>query len=177
LLTSDDIAVYEAVIAGYARVGRILMLPPAPGPPPGSAAAGHEIEKKTAQPVVRMRPYTAAGGELTLEADRWWTLDGRRAGPITVPQAAVNDFKTRNSVRVSLKAFRPRELRIEWSNRQWAMNCLYSLTRPGYSPSRDEAIVELSCGAAGFGGGGQLLYLRRVGGKWRVVAQQQTSIS
>jgi hypothetical protein len=57
------------------------------------------------------------------------------------------------------------------------MSCLYSLTLPGYSPSKSEAIVEITCGTWALSGGAELLYLRRVGETWRVVAKQQTWIS
>lgn len=177
LLTSDDIAVYEAVISGYAEAGQILMLPPPPAPPPGYSIPDDQIARRSAPAVVRMRPYTSKGSDMEPQPDRWWTLDRKRLRRLVVPKSALNDFKKRSGRRASLKAFRPTGLRIEWSEKTGTMNCLYSLTLPGYSWSKDEAIVEISCGTWALAGGGELLYLRRVGETWRVVAKQQTWIS
>ncbi|MHB0971532.1 MAG: hypothetical protein ACYC7A_20760 [Thermoanaerobaculia bacterium] len=176
LLTAVDIAVYEAVIAGYANAGQILMLPPPPGPPPGTPIPDLDIERPTA-PRVRMRPYTSKGVEVAPQPDRWWTLDRKRIGRLIVPPSAVEDFNVRNRRRASLKTFRPTSLRIEWSDAAGTLNCLYSVTLPGYSRSKDEAVVEISCGTWALAGGGELLYLRRTGGTWRVVAKQRTWIS
>jgi hypothetical protein len=106
LLTSDDIAVYEAVISGYADAGQILMLRPAPGPPPDNSTSDHKIEARTTQNVVRMRPSTSKGSDVVPEPDRWWTLDRKPLRGLIVPQSAVNDFKVRTARRASLKAFR-----------------------------------------------------------------------
>jgi hypothetical protein len=52
-----------------------------------------------------------------------------------------------------------------------------SLSLPGYSPSRDEAVIEVSISGSPMSGGGELLYLRKENGAWRVVARQSTWIS
>jgi hypothetical protein len=177
LLEPDDIAVYEAVISAYAAVGQILMLRLAPGPPPGSPISGDGLERLTAQHQVRMRPYTSRGFDVTPQADRWRALDGQNLPPVVVPDSVVADFSARNRHRASLKAFRPKHLRIEWTEKMETMNCLYTLTLPGYSRSHDEAIVEISCGMWALAGGGELLYLKRTGNSWRVIAKQPTWIS
>lgn len=173
LLEPDDIAVYEAVISAYAAAGQILMLRRAPGPPPGPISED-ELERLTAQHPVRMRPYTSRGFDVHPQSDRWRALDEQNLPPVTVSDSLVADFTARNRRRASLKAFRPKHLRIEWTEQMEAMSCLYTLTLPGYSRSHDEAIVEISCGMWALAGGGELLYLRRTGNRWRGIAKQQT---
>ena len=177
LVTPEDIRVYEAVISGYAHVGQVLMLLPPPGPPPGSSIPDPNIEGSGREHVVRMRPYTSKAGDVTPEPDRWWTLDRKKLPRLAVPESAITNLTARNARHASLRALRPKHLRIEWSDTMTTMNCLYSLTLPGYSRSGDEAIVEISCGTWALAGGGELLYLRRNRGTWRVVAKQQTWIS
>jgi hypothetical protein len=124
-----------------------------------------------------MRPSTDRGSDLERDSDRWFRLGGEGLPTLSVPKSAYKDFKRRNARRASLRTFRPKELQIEWSEEVQTMNCLYSLTLPGYSWWGDEAIVEISCATWALAGGGELLYLRRVRGEWRVIAMQQTWIS
>lgn len=177
LLTADDIAVYEAVISGYAQAGQILLSRAAPGPPPGKPITESELERMTAQHGVRVRPATAKAWDVVPAEDRWRAMDGRTLEPLLVPHSAVKDFGERNRRKASLKAFRPKHLRIEWSDTMETMRCLYTFTLPGYSLSRDAAVVEISCGMWALAGGGEVVYLKRIGGQWRAVAKQGTWIS
>lgn len=177
LLTTEDIAVYEAVVSSYAQVGQVLMLRPAPGPPPGAPARQFELPPDAAEPLVRVLPYTSTDRDVAPQSDRWHTLDGKTLSRVTIPTSTVSDFQIRNSRKASLRGFRPRHLRVEWSEKMETLSCLYALSLPGYSRSKDEAIVEISCRTWALAGGGELLYLRRERGTWRVVAKQQTWIS
>jgi hypothetical protein len=178
LLTDEDVAVYEAVMSAYGTPGQIFGMVPAPPPPPGSRPAPDgELPKSASEPAVRLRPYTSQRTDVHPENDRWRDLADRKLPPLVVPESVVTDFNRRNRHRASLRRFHPKHLRIEWSEGTVIGSALFSLTLPGYSPSHDVAIVEVSVVTSPMSGGGEVLYLRKAGQTWRVVAKQGTWIS
>ena len=126
---------------------------------------------------MRLRPYTLQQSESHPENDRWRDLADRKLPPLVVPESAVSDFNQRNNRTASLRRFHPKHLRVEWSEGSAIGSSVFSLTLPGYSPSHDAAIVEVSIADSPMSGGGELLYLLKAGQAWRVVAKQGTWIS
>lgn len=175
VLTADDVAVYEAVIEGYAQAGQVLMLRLPPGPPPTDSGTAPPPE--SGPRTVRMRPNTVPFRDFAPRPDRWVTLDGQSRPHIDLPPSALADLRARNQRETPLTAFHPKQLRVEWSEKVGTLNCLYQLTLPGYSRSKNDAVVEISCATWALAGGGELLYLHRTDGRWRVVAKQQTWVS
>jgi hypothetical protein len=175
LLSSEDVAVYDTILPALQQ---IFEQPPAPPAPPGQHAK--TPKPPAGKPVVLLQPSTVrgAGANAQPAAGRWRDLADRPIPGPGVPRSAVLDFQRRNAQRASLTRFRSQAARIIWTERAPSMGTvLYSLTLPGYSSSGDEALVEVSVADSPMSGGGQLVYLRRVGKVWRVIAKQGTWIS
>jgi hypothetical protein len=179
LLTAEDIEVYEAVIKGYAQAGRMMMSRFHPSVRGSQPISDQELEELSARHPVEMFPYTVASSfqDVSPLDDRWSTLDDRKLPPLLVPHSTIRDFHARALRRASLKGFRPRHLRLDWSETLGTLTVVYGLTLPGYSLARDAAVVEVSSHTYALAGGGELLYLRKIRNRWQVVAKQQTWIS
>lgn len=187
-VTADDIAVFEAVIDAYARRGQVLgMIPPPPdGRPPLSDA---DVTRRTETAELRLLAHTHTCAGARQNATGWLDLDENRLDRLLVAPSIVLDFERRNVQKVSLDRFSPRHLRVIRLQEGDAFQDLLSprlspgrigpfhdppvlvLSLPGYSASRDAAVVEVSSYTSPYGGGSHILYLRRVAGIWEVVAR------
>ena len=176
LVTADDLAVFEAVIADQPTLNRIFGTSPPPPPPPGYESSAVE-PRQVAEPKVQLRPYTLLHAHISPDPTTWVDLSGAKVDGGLIPQSAVHDFNRRNRRRAALTHFRPRKTAIVWTEKANVGSALYSLTLPGYSSSHDVAVVELSVTDSPMSGGGELLYLRKSGREWLIVAKQRTWIS
>lgn len=149
---AEDAAVYNAVLPQYPISANVL---------------GKDI---------RLLAYTDIRKDpIQPQADRWYEPSGGKLPPMVVSHAILRDFTNRNQRHVSLSDYQPRDLKLSRTNEPDLP--LLSLTLPGYSPDCDSAIVEISIFTSGLSGGGELVYLRKVSGQWRVIAKQQRWIS
>lgn len=175
----SDVAIYEAVVAAYAANGEILGAPP---PPPNDrrALSLSEVAERSARARIRLREETNVRDEIDAPApDRWRTLSGERVADLAVPEDVVRDFARRNQRAASLRDYEPTHLKVERTRDQIGSpsSSILSLTLPGYSSDGEAAVVEVSVSTSGLSGGGELLFLRKIEGVWRVIARQQTWIS
>ena len=174
-LTAEDIAVFDAIVAGYAQHDMVLGLRYAPPPPPGGKAP------QRGTPRIRMRVTTSVQtGVRQPDPERWFTLAETRLPRLLVRRDVLRDLHLRNRRAASLANYRPKSLHVEYTTEGMGSPLdggIHALTLPGYSASHDAALVELSISTSGLSGGGELLYLRKVNGKWEVVAKQMTWIS
>jgi hypothetical protein len=177
LVTADDIAVFEAVIAAYAEAGKVLGLAP---PPPNDRRplSPEEVASRSARRTLGMLSHTELpyGVPETSETG-WFSVSEKPAGPVRIDSALVKDFADRNRVKTSLASFTPRSLRVQRTLDLRHHRDAVGWSLPGYSPARDAAMVHVSLYSQPHGGGGQLIYLERTGGTWKVVAQRLTWIS
>ena len=170
VLTDEDLAVYEAVVPALDHIFEVSP----PPPPPGADV----VVKSAAVRVVMLRPSTLPGPPVEPAADHWRDVTGRALPASVVSGLPLRNFRERNRRRVSLSRFHSRDVRIEWRDGGQPIGAaLFSLTLPGYSWAHDVAIVEIGVVTSPMSGGGELVYLRKAGQVWRVVAKQRTWIS
>ena len=180
LLSSEDGAVYGAILPALPQIFEQSLPSPPPPPLPGMEAVPVvKIPKPPGNPVVLLQPFTVRGAGVDLQpaAGRWRDIAGRNVPVPAVPRSALLDFQQRNTQRASLTRLRSQAVRIIWTEKAPFGSALYSLTLPGYSSNGDEAFVEVSVVDSPMSGGGQLVYLRKVGKVWRVIAKRGTWIS
>jgi hypothetical protein len=177
LLTPEDAAVYDVVLPAVERIFEVHP-PPPPPPPPGSYTVERTVV--TTPPLASTVPLEPITRRTNVEPQSlgWREVNGENISPPAVPRSAVLDFQHRNERRASLKRLHPNHVRIIWFEGERLIGrATYSLTLPGYSPDHDEALVEVSDVDSPMSGGGELVYLRKVGGVWRIIAKQRTWIS
>jgi hypothetical protein len=202
-VTDDDIAVFEAVIAGYANAGEVVGLGPPPPPPPSSSPplayrplTGGDVARLSSEHGLEMLASTRRCGAVPLSAvplTGWWDFAGRGVQHLELPLAAATDFDRRNTRTVALDRFQPRYLRVIRTKqisqvsisvqlpeerkrrievpggRSSGRTVVFSL--PGYSRTRDVAVVEVTSYApAPYGFGSSVVFLRRSSGGWRAIA-------
>lgn len=176
----SDLAVYGAVEAAYAS-GQVLGAPPPPPPPPNARRPPSQSGAKEfrSRPKISLLEETDVREDaLDPAPDRWYALSVERFARLDVPKHAVRDFQRRNKRAASLRDYKPKYLKVQPSKDLVGspFSPILSLTLPGYSATGDTAVVEVSISVTGMGGG-QLLFLRKLKGEWRVIASQQTWIS
>ena len=176
-VTEEDIAIYDALVEAYAAEGCLLGYPPSPSP--AKPLTLDEVEKKSAEEHTFLYDHTMGVGERQLAPEGWTTLDEKRRVRIDVPSDALADLLQRNS-RPALLKNGPRHLRYKRTDYGMGSplsGAVLSLSLAGFSARRDEALVEVGISTSGLSGGREMHYLRKIGGRWRVIAKQQTLIS
>ncbi|HUR79355.1 MAG TPA: hypothetical protein VM733_01220 [Thermoanaerobaculia bacterium] len=177
-VSEEDRAVYEALVAAYAKHGQLLGLRWSPPHAPMTLA---DVARITAENPLQLYDHTRIFPEIPqLDRARWVSLVDERLPPMEVPRDALQDLARRNQHPVSLKNYQPPYIHFERTKDSMGSpitGAIFSLTLPGYSAARDAAFVELGISTSGLSGGTELHYLRKTNGRWRVLARQMTSIS
>jgi hypothetical protein len=187
-VTADDIAVFEAVIDAYARKGLVLGTIPSP-PDHRHPLSDADVMRRSETAKLRLLAHTHTCAGARQSATGWRDLDENRLEVLLVAPSTVLDFERRNAQKVSLDRFTPQHLRVIRVQEGDPSRDLLSprlsvgrngpfhdppvlvLSLPGYSASRGAAVVEVSSYTRPYGGGSHILYLRRVAGRWKVVAR------
>lgn len=146
-LRAEDIAVYDAVLPLFAK-GRSS---------------------------IRLIPHTVLSAPAAPSANGWRTPADAAISHLELPGDVVRDLNDRNKVHASLAGYRPRDLRV--LRAEPGKLPVLSFSLPGYSRSRDAALVEISITDSPMSGGGELVYLKKIGTKWTMVAKQRMWIS
>ncbi|HXA19938.1 MAG TPA: hypothetical protein VN380_23365 [Thermoanaerobaculia bacterium] len=204
-VTDDDMAVFETVIAAYATSGEVLGLGP---PPPGRPSSSPDPPQRPLSPADVARFSNEHGLEMLASTRRcgevrrtgWWDFAGLRAQALELPRSAAADFDRRNAHSVALDRFRPKYLTVMRTREISRVSISVELpderkrkievpgrsssgytvvfTLPGYSRTRDVAVVEVSSFApAPYGGGSEFVFLRRSSGGWRAIAKHVGCVS
>lgn len=175
MLLDEDIEVYEALIAGFAKHGQLIGMPP-PMPQYRRPLNGDQVRERSAEIQYYLQPYTEipAGPAYPVRDYGWMRADGTQSGPMFVPPSAAVDLNARNRKRVSLLRFRPRHLIVHRVESR-PHRIVLTLSLPGYSLNRDAALVVVSSFVRPppfIGTISQIVYLRKTGGGWEVVGEQ-----
>jgi hypothetical protein len=157
-LSAEDMAVYDAVVRGYAESGEVLGRCASPPPDRRHPLSAAEIRENSRY--VYLEPFTQ---KFEAESAEFFTP------PPAVPPSARTQFLERNHRRASTATYRPRDFVPQRSPNENHVTTL-SLTLPGYSLPRTEALVCVLCAMdIPFGGGAQYVHLRKQNGAWRMV--------
>jgi hypothetical protein len=188
-VTSEDVAVFEAVIAAYARSGQVVGLgAPLPGSQSLSAA---DVARLSSERRLEMLAHTRRCGSVPKAG--WYDFSRRPLEGLQLPDRAAKDFDRRNARSVALDRFQPTYLNVIRTDQinDASVSVLLAedrkrivevpgsessgrvlvLTLPGYSRG-DIAVVEImSLAPRPYGFGSEFVFLRRTPTGWQAIAK------
>jgi hypothetical protein len=172
-LRADDIAVYDAVVLGYAREG--LLLGSCLSPPPDRRAplSAEDIRRKSADARIFLAPATMASPYHPEEISTSWRMPESRGASALVLRSAVRSMFSRNRQRARLEPYRPQLLSVLRTPRERHRFTL-AFSLPGYSLDGGGALVCVFCTVENplpyMGTTGTYVYLKKRAGQWTMVA-------
>lgn len=156
-LSTEDMAVYDAIVDGLAREGEVLGRCAPPPPDRRHPLSAEEI--RAGSQWVYLEPFTA----------KYAPQPPYMNFPERVPASARAHLAERNQRRASTAAYRPHHFAPRRAKGEEPSTTL-SLTLPGYSLSRTDAVVCVFCvSELPYFGTGQYVHLRKQNGTWRMV--------
>jgi hypothetical protein len=172
-LTVDDRGVYDALVVGYARDGRLLGRCADPPPDQRHELSPKEIRELSAHYAIYLKPETERfAWPYGLSPDLMWSIVGSSERKLVpVPNAAFEDYKQRNAHKASLAGYSLPHLSVI-ASAQTSHRSTLALSLPGYAPGRNTALVSVFCTPTFLmhGGLGEFNYLEKHDGIWRLVA-------